>query len=239
MKVNYFISSLIIFTGGVVFSFSGDGFGGSNTGGVNGASAGMISGGGGRAGGGSSGIITGEGGGAGGISGGSTGVITGAGGGTGGGSFEGSGGNGMQKMFVIRHKASGMCLYPKGGGNSKNNIEIILDEKCDDPQAVFKWSKKMSIKSSYFPKYYLFVSEGNLVLHKSKLKSSQLFSFNQESMAFQQNGRYVQPQGNSVEAGTMLVAKKGNFESEWMGFQILGKRRGKLAYCTELAVDSS
>lgn len=159
---------------------------------------------------------------------GSAGMITGGGGGAAGGSFEGGGGNGMIRMFVIRHKASGMCLYPKDDGDSNKDIEMVLDEKCNDPKAVFKWSKKRSIKSVHFSGYYLFVSEGNLVLHKSELKSSQIFSFNQDTMALQQNGRHVQPQGKNVAAGIMLVAKKGKFISKWMAFEILGKEQSEL-----------
>ena len=168
--------------------------------------------------------------GAAGIGGGSAGMITSGGGGAAGGSFEGGGGSGMIKVFVIRHKASGMCLYPKDDGDSNKDIEMVLDEKCGHSKAVFKWSRNRSIKSVHFSGYYLFVREGSLVLHKSKLKSSQIFSFNQDTMAFQQNGKYVRPRGKDVATGTTLVARKGKFISKWMAFQILGKKQSDNLY---------
>ena len=159
------------------------------------------------------------GGGAGGMNGGFSGSVSGGGSlkGGAGGRMSGAGGT---SMFVIRHQASGMCLYPKGG--KKRNIALVLDEKCNDPKAVFQFSSKMSIESVALSGYYLFVRRGTLKLHRSSLTKSKLFDFNAVTMAFTYNGKYVQPKETEVAAGTMLAVRKGTFQS-WMAFQMLGK----------------
>lgn len=139
------------------------------------------------------------------------------------GSMSGEAGASGGGMFVIRHKASGLCLYPKGSQRRKI-VGLVLDKKCNDPKAVFQWSSKFSIESVAFSGYYMFVKRRRLVLRKSSLKGSRVFQFDGQKMAFSYSGRYIRPvkRRRKVAAGARVIASKMKFKS-WMMFEMLGK----------------
>lgn len=138
-------------------------------------------------------------------------------------------------MFVIRHKSSGMCLYPKRG-EARNGVPLVLENKCRDPKAVFRWTGTQSLQSVAISGMCVHPFQGSpnppdgtyLVIYKQCDEPRLAFSYHFQTWTFKHKSsqKCVQPQqGRGKPAPGTLVVLSGcqGQIAVWMQFEFMSK----------------
>lgn len=137
-------------------------------------------------------------------------------------------------MFVIRHKASRKCLYPKGG-RIANQVQLVFANKCGDRKAVFRWTRKRSLESVAMKGYCIHPNGGSskprdgttLVFYRlcNQRRLAFRYQYRKRALKHKTSSKCVQLPTNQgrVAVGTAAVLKgcRGGVKM-WMQFEFMG-----------------
>lgn len=133
---------------------------------------------------------------------------------------------------MIKHLQTELCFYPKGGKRA-NNVQIVLARKCDDPKAIFLWTKQQALKSMAFKGFCLHPKNGRpnpddgtkLVIFKECRGKRLQFTYDHNTMVLKHKSseKYIKPETQNVAEGAALVIGSETSVGAWMKFRFVCK----------------